>query len=143
MNGDLDGGIRQAVGLPRDVFTSAQVQALQEHIRREWQREADCAECGAEVWFLDRGTKTPRVLQVVCADCPVRGSCLASAVLVGELGVWAGTSYEAREAAGQRIASGSAVDRVLAELLRAAQPKPAHRAAPRNQPPAVEGGFAA
>ncbi len=124
------------------MFTPEQVHALRATMVRDWGTFADCAQGGLDVWFLDRGVSVPRLLKVVCAGCPVRRSCLASAVLVGEVGVWAGTSFNNREAAAYRICDGDDVGQVLDQLLTAAEPKP-RPALPAGEPTDGAGRVAA
>jgi WhiB family redox-sensing transcriptional regulator len=129
--------VRRALGLPQAAFTTNQVSVLVAVMTRLWETRAACVQVGWEPWFLDRGQTVPRQLKRVCGRCPVRRSCLASAVLVGEEGVWAGTSFEDREAATRRIVTGEPVVQVLDDLLEAARPG---RRGPRGGKPRGVGG---
>src|SRR4051812_5783806 len=89
---------------------------LRESIRHGWQDGAVCASTDPEQWFPPKGG-SPRLARVVCAGCPVRRSCLASALLFAEDGIWAGTTLKDRRGAYQSIGNGGDVDQVLDELL--------------------------
>ena len=90
--------------------------ALRVSITPRWQEEAVCASTDPEQWFPSKGG-SPRLACAVCAGCPVRRSCLASALLFAEDGIWAGTSPTHRRAAYRTIGNGADVDQVLDQLL--------------------------
>jgi hypothetical protein len=90
--------------------------ALRASITHRWQEEAVCASADPEQWFPGKGG-SPRLAQAVCAGCPVRRSCLASALLFAEDGIWAGTSPVHRRAAYRAIGNGADVDQILDQLL--------------------------
>ena len=90
--------------------------ALRASIRDRWQEEAVCASTDPEQWFPSKGG-SPRLACAVCAGCPVRRSCLASALLFAEDGIWAGTAPTHRRAAFRSIGNGADVDGVLDQLL--------------------------
>src|SRR3954447_8911964 len=90
--------------------------ALRASITPRWQDEAVCASTDPEQWFPDKGG-SPRLARAVCASCPVRRSCLASALLFAEDGIWAGTTPKQRRAGYRAIRNGGDVDQVLDELL--------------------------
>lgn len=61
-----------------------------------WQDDAACAESDPELFFSgdDRADEQAMAL---CAVCPVRTSCLRSALAVGEMhGIWGGTTEAER-----------------------------------------------
>src|SRR3954451_10858924 len=89
---------------------------LRDSIRHRWQDEAVCASTDPEQWFPGKGG-SPRLARAVCAGCPVRRSCLASALLFAEDGIWAGTAPMHRRAAYRAIGNGADVDQVLDLLL--------------------------
>jgi len=89
---------------------------LRNSISDGWQDGAVCASTDPEQWFPVKGG-SPRLARAVCAECPVRRSCLASALLFAEDGIWAGTTPIHRRAAYQAIGNGDDVDQVLDELL--------------------------
>jgi hypothetical protein len=94
-----------------------------------WTARASCAGFDADAFFPATGySAVSRVLLRLCAGCPVRRSCLAAALLVGERGVWAGTSETGRETATQtRLIAGDDPARVVDDLLAGALPKPVRR----------------
>lgn len=46
---------------------------------QHWREEARCAETDPEIFFPEPG-QSPAAAQQVCADCPVRATCLADAL---------------------------------------------------------------
>jgi hypothetical protein len=90
--------------------------ALRASITPRWQEGAACASTDPEQWFPSKGG-SPRLARVVCAGCPVRRSCLATALLFAEDGIWAGTAPIHRRAAYRAIRNGADVDHVLDQLL--------------------------
>jgi superfamily II DNA or RNA helicase len=61
----------------------------------DWRQLGACRDSAAE-FFPERGASA-REAKVVCAECPVRSACLASALRHNEkFGVWAGTSERQR-----------------------------------------------
>src|SRR4051794_21860426 len=73
-------------------FVPAFLQRRPERIVRassghRWQDGAVCASTDPEQWFAVKGG-SPRPARAVCATCPVRGSCLTSALLFAEDGIW-------------------------------------------------------
>ena len=62
----------------------------------EQQRQAACQ--GSELDFFDMAGRNPKRLKAVCARCPIKAACLASALAVPEeFGVWGGTTPGERE----------------------------------------------
>jgi hypothetical protein len=57
-----------------------------------WRRHALCASVDPDAWFPEHGVGADTRVLRLCAECPVRRSCLATALLGHDLGVWAGTT---------------------------------------------------
>ena len=89
---------------------------LRASITPRWQEHAGCASTDPEQWFQVKGGFL-RLALVVCAECPVRRSCLATALLFAEDGIWAGTTPSRRRAAYLAISDGLDIDVVLDRLL--------------------------
>ena len=98
------------------LLQGAPERALRASIEYRWQDGAVCASADPEQWFPDKGGSV-RLARAVCASCPVRRSCLASALLFAEDGIWAGTTPKHRRAGYRAIRNGVDVDQVLDELL--------------------------
>ena len=98
--------------------------SLRASITPRWQEHAGCASTDPEQWFQVKGGFL-RLAGSVCAECPVRRSCLATALLFEEEGIWAGTTPSRRRAAYLAIRDGVDIDVVLDRLL-------PHQGAPRK-----------
>ncbi len=118
---------------------------LRASIRSHWQSGAVCASTDPEQWFPAKGG-SPRLARAVCAACPVRRSCLASALLYAEDGIWAGTTPTQRRAAYTTIDQGADVAQVLDELLTSAGRSSSKRrrwSGAETAPGSLEGSVAA
>ena len=94
--------------------------ALVRRIEAGWQDRALCTKFPADSWFPAPGD-SEAVAEVVevCGRCPVRVSCLAAALVIGEEhGIWGGTTEAARRNAHLDLAARCAVPDVLDQLLR-------------------------
>jgi hypothetical protein len=102
--------------------------SLRASITPRWQKHAGCASTHPEQWFQAKGGFL-RLACAVCAECPVRRSCLATALLFDEDGIWAGTTPSRRRAAYLAISDGVDTTVVLDRLLphQGAPPKPHSR----------------
>lgn len=118
---------RQLLGLPRPDLPPEQLQHLTARIRPQWRLRARCVEVGTELFFPENGESIPPALRALCAGCPVRRSCLATALVMNERGVWAGVSDTPRQHAARRLRAGVNVESVLDQMLAAAAPRPHHR----------------
>jgi hypothetical protein len=63
------------------------------------------------------------VLSRICAGCPVRKSCLATAVLADEEGIWGGTRRGQRLHARARLLNDEEPGNVLGDLLHSPLPR--------------------
>jgi WhiB family redox-sensing transcriptional regulator len=109
-------------------FTRRQRQELRASIEPHWQNSAACAGADPETWFPIKGSSFPAVATRACAACPVRRSCLATALCWGEDGIWAGTTPGQRRDATRAILDGQPVTDVLTDTLaQVDRPCPGHR----------------
>lgn len=108
-----------SIPMPRRLHP-VKAAALGRRIHPEWRAEGACLDAkDPEAWFPHPGTPWADLAEplAACAGCPVRRSCLASALLHEEAGIWGGTTRTERRPAIQRLAAGGPVDLVLDELL--------------------------
>jgi hypothetical protein len=79
--------------LPADVRRRLRVRVVD-----GWQELAACASADPEAWFpaVKGASVKPEVVRI-CAGCPVRRSCLATALLWSVEGIWAGTTTRERD----------------------------------------------
>ena len=69
-----------------------------------WMADALCTQVDPETWFPEKGG-TPDPAKRICAECPVRHTCLEYALARPELdGVWGGTTYKQRQQMRRRSA---------------------------------------
>jgi WhiB family transcriptional regulator, redox-sensing transcriptional regulator len=98
--------------------------ALVRRIEVGWQDRALCRKFPADDWFpapFDSAALAQAV--EVCLRCPVRISCLAAALAMGEQhGVWGGATEADRCVDLATLARGASVPDVLDELLVSGQP---------------------
>lgn len=87
---------REAVG---EVLTSSARRTLLAETTPGWRFEAPCASVDPDAWFPEHSQAPDRRVFRLCAECPVRRSCLATALSGRDLGVWAGTTEETRRPA--------------------------------------------
>ena len=90
--------------------------ALRAMITPRWQREAVCAGTPVSDWFPDHGQE-PYAARQFCRECPVRVSCLATALVQQEQGIWSGTTEADRALGVQLLRAGVPVLMVLDVLL--------------------------
>lgn len=77
-------------------------------IVRDWRDRAACTNTQNPAFYSDDPTDQAIATQQVCGSCPVRRSCLASALLNDEQGVWGGTTEAEREVITTKLARLSA-----------------------------------
>ncbi len=95
---------------------------LSVRVKRYWDLEPPCASADPEAWFPDVLTKSSPGVPRVCESCPVRLSCLVTAILDDDYGIWGGTRRGQRLHARARLLNEDPVDEVLAELLQMPMP---------------------
>ena len=71
--------------------------------RPDWQLDAACRGHPTEMFFPSRGESNDEA-KAICQRCRVRHHCLAQALELGEVGIWAGLSARARIGADRRAA---------------------------------------
>lgn len=112
----------------RVEFTHRQRHELTASIEPQWQNWAACAGADPETWFPVKGSSFPAAAARACAACPVRRSCLATALCWGEDGIWAGSTPGQRRDATRAIRGGQAITEVLtATLAQVDRPRRGHR----------------
>ncbi len=77
-------------------------------ISRDWRDRAACHGTQNPAFYSDDATEQAKAAREVCSSCPVRRSCLASALLHDEQGVWGGTTEADRERITSKLAGLSA-----------------------------------
>jgi hypothetical protein len=77
-------------------------------IRRDWNDDAACARSDNPGFYSDDLAEQTKVADEVCSTCPVRRSCLASALLHDEHGVWGATTEAERATITRKLAPLSA-----------------------------------
>ena len=86
-------------------------------IRPGWRSGAACASADPEAWFPEKGTTPSRQVMAACVRCPVRRSCLATALVWNEEGIWAGTNPRDRREAYRLLRLGITPAEVLDVVL--------------------------
>jgi hypothetical protein len=98
-------------------------QDLEQLVPREWMKDASCGSSDPEAWQIGLGQRISGQVTRICGACLVREACLASALLYGEDGVWAGTSQNTRDEARHAIVDGIPAATVVKDLLDEAKPQ--------------------
>jgi len=99
-------------------------------IEPNWTAGAECLSIDPELWFPEKGGSTSRAVLEICASCPVRASCLATALVDVEDGIWGGVEAARRGQARGQIGRGADPLVVVGELLdRAAATRSERRSA--------------
>ena len=88
---------------------------LLDHIPPGWASKAACATSGLDpgAWFAEPGEPAWSAARAVCWSCPVRQTCVASALTRAEFGLWGGYSEAQRATARSALAKGVPVSVVL------------------------------
>ena len=94
------------------------VARLRVRIVDRWQQNAACAGADPEAWFPEHpGSRVHPAVVRTCAGCPVRRSCLASAVLWSVEGIWAGTTVWDRRTTLRLLRAGEPIAEVITATL--------------------------
>jgi len=101
----------------RVLLPASAARVLESVIEPDWPGQATCVSVDPELWFPSEGGRTSRAVLEICAACPVRASCLATAVVNVEDGIWGGVQAVPRSQARARIWRGADPLVVLDELL--------------------------
>ena len=81
---------------------------------RRWESQGACLDRNPELWFEDANSPRARRAEAVCQTCPVRRTCLATALVrAEEFGIWGGLPACKRRDLLDRLARGEQ----LADLL--------------------------
>jgi WhiB family transcriptional regulator, redox-sensing transcriptional regulator len=89
-----------------DLLSPQLLQQAAADTRRRWSIQALCASTGPEIFFPPTGGLAAEA-RAICAQCPVRRSCLAYAVAVGEpFGIWGGLDPRERRIHRRRLLRG-------------------------------------
>jgi WhiB family redox-sensing transcriptional regulator len=85
------------------VLVAVSERARPDERDRGWRSRAACAGADVEEFYPHKAIRqVPPLVERVCVSCPVRGSCLAEALLHHEKGVWGGTTETQRSALRRR-----------------------------------------
>lgn len=106
-----------------DALPVAARRALTVRVTPCWDLAPPCEGADPAAWFPANLNRAADGVPIICGLCPVRRSCLATAILDDEHGIWGGTRRGQRLHARARLVNGDDVADVLAELL--AMPMPA------------------
>jgi WhiB family redox-sensing transcriptional regulator len=87
--------------------------------RSYWQDRGACANQGTQAWFVRyEGSRSADATKRICAGCPVRRDCLASALLFGEeYGIWGGLDSQQRKRLSLALRGGVTLGAVLHQTL--------------------------
>lgn len=89
-----------------------------------WHPNAACSGEAAGGWFAEGRDLRVRNLKRMCAECPVRRTCLASSLVYAEeYGIWGGLTAARRKPLLRALASGQRLGDVLDSALDAGQPR--------------------
>jgi hypothetical protein len=94
--------------------------ALRRRMEPGWHAEAACRDADdPDAWFPARTARPEQIAEPlgICAECPVRRSCLAAGLVGREYGIWGGATEAQRDAALAELHTGAFVDPVLDRLL--------------------------
>ncbi|HEY8789574.1 MAG TPA: WhiB family transcriptional regulator [Actinopolymorphaceae bacterium] len=101
----------------RVLLPASAARVLETVIEPDWTVDAACVSVDPELWFPEIGGTTSRAVLEICASCPVRRTCLASAIVNVEDGIWGGVQAVPRSQARGQIWRGADPLVVLDELL--------------------------
>jgi len=101
----------------RVLLPASAARMLEGVIEPDWTAAATCVSVDPELWFPTEGGRTSRAVLEICAGCPVRASCLATAIVNVEDGIWGGVQPVPRSQARAQIWRGADPLVVLDELL--------------------------
>ena len=98
------------------------LRGLRVRIAPRWWHRAACQGCDTDAWYPETHSKPNPLVARICAGCPVRKSCLATAILADEDGLWGGTRRGQRLHGRARLLAGDHPGDVVADLLAAPMP---------------------
>lgn len=98
------------------TLTDAQRVQLTRMVEHHWQDEASCISQDPVSWYPAEESVPLRQVTRTCAGCPVRRSCLATALLWNEDGIWAGTDSSHRRE-GYRLLEARVTPAAVVQML--------------------------
>lgn len=104
----LPGQLELALDVPE--LTDDQRAECAAYVLPGWQGMGVCRSVADDTWFPEHGHTATGQAVNLCADCPVRRSCLAHALAYDEdHGIWGGTTPVQRDVIRQDLAAGLAI----------------------------------
>jgi hypothetical protein len=132
-------------GPAEHMLSGYALRGLRVRIAPRWWHRAACQGCDTDAWYPEAQSKPNRLVARICSDCPVRKSCLATAILADEDGIWGGTRRGQRLHARARLLADHHPGDVITDLLAAPiahteyhLPDPQQPAEPTPLPVAVD-----
>jgi hypothetical protein len=104
-------------GSAEHMLSEYALRGLRVRIAPQWWHRSACQGCDTDAWYPDTNSKPNRLVARICAGCPVRKSCLATAILSDEDGIWGGTRRGQRLHARARLLAEHHPGEVIADLL--------------------------
>jgi hypothetical protein len=101
----------------RVLLPAPAARVLESVVEPGWTVDGACVSIDPELWFPVNGGITSRSVLEICSGCPVRRSCLATAIVNVEDGVWGGVQPAPRSRARAHIWRGAEPVGVLDHLL--------------------------
>lgn len=116
------------------VLSEFALRGLRVRIAGRWWHRAACQGCDTDAWYPETHSKPNRMVTRICAGCPVRKSCLATAILADEDGIWGGTRRGQRLHARARLLADHHPGDVITDLLAAPMPTTEYQLPDPQQP---------
>ncbi len=104
-------------GPAEHMLSEYALRGLRVRIAPQWWHRAACEGCDTDAWYPETHSKPNPLVTRICAGCPVRKSCLATAILVDEDGIWGGTRRGQRLHARARLLADHYPGDVITDLL--------------------------
>ncbi|EWT06662.1 WhiB family transcriptional regulator [Intrasporangium chromatireducens Q5-1] len=109
---------RDGYGTPQRWVDRTGGPTLDELHASRWHHRAACRDWPAYLWTDDYTHAQTSPAIPICEECPVRGACLASALVYGdEYGIYGGTTASERARLTRRLRHGETLGAVLAAVL--------------------------
>lgn len=105
-------------GTPLDYVRVARPRTIDRLVTVGWRMKGLCADDTSGAWFAHGGSNDLRRAKVACSMCPVRETCLGSALLHGEeFGIWGGCDPDQRAELDRSLRAGVVLEDVLASVI--------------------------
>lgn len=105
-------------GTPVDHVRVASQRTKDHLVTVGWRMQGLCARDTTDSWFAHGGSNDLRRAKIACSMCPVRMTCLGSALLHGEeFGVWGGFDPGERVGLDRSLREGAMLEDVLASVF--------------------------